>query len=229
LHEHHTRSLALCRCADGDSFFTSGNDRSLLRRSALLDVVGATGARLLQQGTWYCFCHTREHCCFWCERVWCSLLRSCARGGHKSAPVLFCAPFVRRHRWSVGSPWFECHAYFQHWRGRDDDRCTFNFFLDGGDVYLLARVGKKPELFVVLAGYGSANRAGVSLQVHECVRINFGVNRFGARAAATTGIQTPRRVFADRDVRSLHDSADCLERAARLDHAGAFALARESR
>src|SRR4030095_10485040 len=32
-----------------------------------------------------------------------------------------------------------------------------------------------------------------------------------------------------RDVRSLHDSADCVERAARLDHTGAFALARESR
>src|SRR5256885_1435281 len=56
------------------SFFTSGNDRSLFRRSALLDVVGATGARLLQQGTWYRFRHTREHRCFWRDRVWCSFL-----------------------------------------------------------------------------------------------------------------------------------------------------------
>ena len=82
---------------------------------------------------------------------------------------------------------------------------------------------------VVLAGYGSADRTGVSLQVHQCVRINFGVTRARARATATPGIQTPRRVFADQYVRSLHDSADCVERAARLDHAGAFALARESR
>ena len=29
-HEHHARSLALSRCADGDSFFISGNDRSFL-------------------------------------------------------------------------------------------------------------------------------------------------------------------------------------------------------
>src|SRR6267154_250487 len=228
-HEHHTRCLALCRCADGDSFLTSGKDRSLLRRSALLDVVGATGARLLQQGTWYRLRHTREHRCFWCERVWCSLLQPSARCGHKSAPVLFYAPLVRRNRWSVGGHWFECHTNFQHWGGSDDDRCAVDFFLDGGDVYLLARGGKKSDLFLVLAGYGSANRAGVSLQIYKCVRIDFGVTRAGTRAAATTGIQTPRRVLADRGVRSLHDSADCVERAARLDHAGAFALARESR
>src|SRR4029077_2648840 len=163
------------------------------------------------------------------KRVWCSLLQSCARGGHKSASVLFRAPFVRSHRWSVDSHRLECHADFQHWRDRDDDRRAVDFFLDGSDVHLLARVGKKSEYFVALAAYGSADRTGVSLQVHERIRINFGVTRVGARATATTGIQTSGRVFADRNVRSLHDSADCVERAARLDHAGAFALARESR
>ena len=83
--------------------------------------------------------------------------------------------------------------------------------------------------FVVLAAYRSADRAGVSLQIYECVPINFRVSRAGARSAATTGIQTFWSVFADGDVRSLHDSADSVERAARLDHAGTFALARESR
>ena len=42
-------------------------------------------------------------------------------------------------------------------------------------------------------------------------------------------IQAARRLLADRAVHSLHNSADCLERAARLDHPGAFALTRESR
>ena len=30
---------------------------------------------------------------------------------------------------------------------RDDDRCAVDFFLDGGDVYLLARGGKNSEAF----------------------------------------------------------------------------------
>src|SRR5262249_15590789 len=144
-------------------------------------------------------------------------------------PVLFCPPFVQRHRWCVGSHCFEWHPDFQYRRNRDDDRCAVYFFLDGCDVYVLALCGEKPEFFVALAGYGSADRLGISLQVHECVRIDFGVSRTGARSTAATGIQTPRRLFADRDVRSLHDSVDCVERAACLDHAGAFALAWESR
>src|SRR5215471_7579865 len=229
LHEHHTRRLALCRCADGDSFFTSGNYRSLVRRSALLDVVGAIGAGLFQQGTWRRFRHTCEHGFFWLERVWCSLLQSCARRSDKSAPVLFCTPFVRRHRWSVGGDWSECHANFQHRRGRDDNRCAVHFLLDGGDVYFLARVGKKPKPFLALAAYRPADRAGVSLQIYECVRIDFRVSGPGARATAKARIQTARSVFADRDVRSLHDSAYRLERAACLDHAGALALTWESR
>src|SRR5262249_5466810 len=101
--------------------------------------------------------------------------------------------------------------------------------LDGDDVYLLACRGKDSELLVVLATYGSADRTGISRQIHQCVRIDFGVTCSGARATVTTGIQTPRRVFADRDLHSLRNSADCLERAARLDHPGAFALTRESR
>ena len=110
------------------------------------------------------------------------------------------------------------------------DALSIFFWMAAMFTFWLA-LEKSPTLsgFVVLAGYRSADRAGVSLQIYERVRINFGVTRAGARATATTGIQTPRRVFADRDVRSLHDSADCVERAARLDHAGAFALARESR
>src|SRR4029079_3170884 len=97
------------------------------------------------------------------------------------------------------------------------------------DVYLLARRGKKSKFFVVLASYRSPDRTGISLQVHQCVRISFGVSRADACATAATRIQTAKRLFANRNVRSLNDSADGLERAARLDHAGAFALARESR
>src|SRR5262249_16377641 len=96
-------------------------------------------------------------------------------------------------------------------------------------VYLLARNRKKPRTFVVLAGYGSADRAGVSLQIYECLPIDFRVSRTGARATTTTRIQTARSVRADCDVRSLHDSADRLECATRLDYAGGFAIAGESR
>jgi 4-amino-4-deoxy-L-arabinose transferase and related glycosyltransferases of PMT family len=133
-HEHHTRSLALCRRADGDSFFTSGNDRSLLRRSALLDVVGATGTRLLQQGTWYRFRHTREHRAFWRERVWCSLLQSCAR----AATSLLLFYFARRlfgataGLWTViglnATPIFNIGSIVM-----TIDALSI-FFLDGGDV-----------------------------------------------------------------------------------------------
>src|SRR5262249_10130773 len=129
----------------------------------------------------------------------------------------------------MGGHRFECHSDLQHCRGRDDDRCAIDFFLDGGDVYLLACAGKKSKLLMVLAGYGSADRARVSLQIHKRVRIGFGVSRAGARPTVTTGIQTSWRVFADRDIRRLHDSPDYLERAACLDHTRAFALARESR
>src|SRR5262249_26652431 len=109
------------------------------------------------------------------------------------------------------------------------NRCAVDFLLDSGDVYFLARGGEKPKAFLVLAAYRFADRAGVSLQIYECVRIDFRFGRTGACATATARIQTARTVFADRDVRSLHDSADRLECAARLDHAGAFAIARESR
>ncbi len=89
--------------------------------------------------------------------------------------------FARRLFGATAGLWaviaFECHTDFQHWRSPDDDRCAVDFFLDGGDVYLLARGGKSPTLsFVVLAGYGSADRAGISLQIYECVRINFDVS-----------------------------------------------------
>ena len=77
-------------------------------------------------------------------------------------------------------------------RPRDDNRCAIDFFLDGSDVYLLARGGKKSDLLIVLAGYGSAlDRAGISLQNHECVRVDFRVSRAGARATATTRINAP--------------------------------------
>ena len=91
--------------------------------------------------------YARAPLLFWRERVWCSLLQHpCTRSGYKSAPVLFCAPFVRRHRWSVDSHRLECHTDFQHRRDRDDDRRAIDFFLDGGHVYFLARGGKPRTL-----------------------------------------------------------------------------------
>src|SRR5262249_44207800 len=158
-------------------------------------------------GTWYRFRDTREHRCFWRERVWCALPQSCPRSRDRFALVLFCVPVVRSNRWSVGSHCFKCHADFQYWRGPDDDRCAVDFFLDGGDVYILDRHREKSAFLVALATYGLADWVRLSVQIHERVRTAFGFDRARTCSAATTGIATARRIFVDRDVSSLHDSA----------------------
>ena len=65
---------------------------------------------------------------------------------------------------------------------------TIDLLLDGGDVHILARAGKKSELLVVLAAHRSADRSGFSLQVYQCFRISFGLSRAGAGATAPAGI-----------------------------------------
>ena len=65
LNEHHARGLVFRSRADGDSLVDAGDDRSRIRRSALLDVVGAPCAGIFQQRAGRRFCHARQHCRFW--------------------------------------------------------------------------------------------------------------------------------------------------------------------
>ena len=64
-YEHHARGLAFYNRTDSDSPVAAGDGRSLFRRSALLDVVGAAGAGLFQQRAGHRFRHARQHRDFW--------------------------------------------------------------------------------------------------------------------------------------------------------------------
>ena len=65
LYDDHARGLVFRSRADRDSTVDAGDDRSRIRRSALLDVVGAHCPGIFQQGARCRFCHARQHRHFW--------------------------------------------------------------------------------------------------------------------------------------------------------------------
>ena len=117
-----------------DSFSLLATTESLLlRRTPLLDVVGAIGAHLLSKGPGIAFAIRASAAVFGANEFGVRFL-SPVLAAATSLLLFYFARRLRRHRWSVGGHRFECHAHFQHRRGRDDDRCAVDD-LDGGNIF----------------------------------------------------------------------------------------------
>ena len=116
--------------------------RSFLRRSALLDVVGSAGARLLQQRAWDRFRHSREHRVFGANEFGVRFFSPVLAAGTSLLLFYFARRLFGPTAGALDGDRFERHADFQHRCSANDDRCAVDFLLDRGDVYLLARCGK---------------------------------------------------------------------------------------
>ena len=139
------------------------------------------------------------------------------------------AVFSTRRRGSGRRARAQRDSAFQRRQSPHDDRSALDFFLDGGHVYVLARPRAQSEFFLVLAGDRSARRARISLQVSRTPWSLF------PSCSCWRSSRRLRREFKRPGLYLLIGAfalctlpADHLERATRLDHAGAFAFAGKS-
>src|SRR6202022_5130403 len=183
---------------------------------------------ILQQGPRHRLCDAREHYDFRREWVRRAIFQSGARGRDELALVLLCAAIFQRGRRALGGARGQHHTDLQHRRVSDDDRSVVDLFLAGIDVHLLARARTESAFLVALADNWIADRPWISLQIHERARAYFSCACTRARAAVEAAICPALLILVAWRVRSLHGPADCVERAARLDHADAPAIARQS-
>ena len=209
--EHEAGGLVIHCGVDADPIVDVGDKRSRVRRSPLLDVVGAFGTCLFQQRTGRCLRHPSQHSDLWCERIWRALFQSNPGGRHEFASVLPDTTLVQRQRRAVACDRVKRDANLQHRRIFDDDRSALHFLLDGRDVRILARAGAQSAAFVVLDYYRFSDRPWISLQIHERPGIDFHPPGAGFRASATAGIQADRSIFASRSFCRLYAPTHHLE------------------
>ena len=175
------------------------------------------------------FRHPVEHGDFWRQRVWSSLLESAARRRDEPASLLLCAaPFQFAGR-LLDRGRAQRHADLQSRQSRPDDRSALDLFLGGGVLHLLAGARTHTGLFLVVAADRPARRPRISLQIYQRTRADFDSARAHSRPAPAPRISSAESLSAPAVFASLHDPADRLEFAPRLDHARASPVARQSR
>ena len=146
---------------------------------------------------------------------------------HEPAALLFRAASLQCDGRLLGRHRVERTPIFNIGSFRHDDRSAFDFFLDWRRCSLSGSRWNGVRNFSwywpltgLLIGLGFLCKYTNALELVSIVLV------LAARPAVAARIQASRILSALRHVRALHDSADHLEPATRLDHARASAIAR---
>ena len=173
--------------------------------------------------------HSLEHGDLWRQRIWRPLLESAPRRGHESAALLFCAALVQRHGRILDGGRAQRDPDLQPRRPGPDDRSALDFFWVAAFYAFWIALERSPNFswwwpFTgLLIGLGFLCKFTNALELISILLVLALAPRLRRR------ISTAQSLPAARGFRALHDSADHLEFAARLDHAGPSQIARQPR